>query len=259
MPTFSDSVHARKVQTGFLDREVVVNGRAFRYQVYVPRTYTEAKRWPVILFLHGVGECGDDGLRPTVVGLGDAIRRAPARFPAIVVFPQAPRGAAWTGAPAEAAMAALDRTLEEYAADPDRVYLTGLSMGGDGTWHLACRHPDRFAAVVPVCGRVGRDLCPSTAATADDDVFSALARRLRGVSIWILHGETDTAALVEESRRAATALEAAGAPVRYTELLGIEHNAWDPTYSSPAFLTWLFAQRRGRAWGGRGDQGERGV
>lgn len=253
MALSSDAVHAQEVRTGFLDGTVTVDGHDYRYQVYVPSTYTEAERWPVILFLHGAGERGDDGLRPTIVGLGDAIRRDPARFPAIVVFPQAPEDSTWTGTPAEAAMAALDRTLEEYATDPGRVYVTGLSMGGHGAWYLAYHHPERFAAVAPVCGWVDhhpRFPTRNPVVRDDDEVFHALAQRLRDVPVWIVHGETDTVVPVEESRRAAAALEAVGAPVRFTELIGTDHNAWDPTYASPAFLEWLFAQRRG----GQGDK-----
>src|SRR5690606_27947035 len=126
----------QEVQTGFLDRVVTVAGRTYPYQVYVPREYAAAgeRRFPVILFLHGAGERGDDGLAQTEVGLGPALRRHPSRYPAIVVFPQAPRDSAWTGRVAEAAMAALERTEAEFRTDPDRVYLTGISMGGHGTW-----------------------------------------------------------------------------------------------------------------------------
>ncbi len=244
-----DAMHAQEVQTGFLDRTVTVDGHAYRYQVYVPSTYTEAERWPVILFLHGAGERGTDGLLPTVVGLGDAIRRNPSRYPAIVVFPQAPRDSMWTGTPARAAMAALDRTLNEFATDPDRVYVTGLSMGGNGAWYLAYRYPERFAAVAPICGWVDDHprFTPSDPLVPEGEgsVFEAVAWRLRDVPIWIAHGEVDTVVPPDEARRAAQALRAVGAPVHYVELLGTDHNAWDPTYTSPAFLEWLFAQRRG--------------
>lgn len=239
---------AQEVETGFLDRTVTVADQDHRYQVYVPHDYSASERWPVILFLHGAGERGSDGLLQTAVGLGDAIRRNPTRYPAIVVFPQAPTDSLWTGVPAEAAMAALDRTLEEFATDPSRVYLTGLSMGGHGSWYLAYRHPERFAAVAPVCGFVERlfDMPRGAAVVPDGDgpSFETLARRLADIPVWIFHGEVDPVVPVEQSRRAAEALEAAGADVRYTELLGVDHEAWDPAYRSPAFADWLFAQRR---------------
>jgi predicted peptidase len=236
------------VQTGFIDRTVTVDGGTYRYQVYVPRDYAPSTRWPVILFLHGAGERGSDGLRQTAVGLGAAIRQNPTRYPAIVVLPQSPTDSTWTGTPARAAMAALDATLAAYATDPDRVYLTGLSMGGNGTWYIAYRHADRFAAFAPVCGWIGElPRAPAYAPVvppADGDPYTAVAHKLRGKPVWIFHGEIDAVVPVEDSRQAAAALEAAGAEVRYTELPGINHNSWDPAYASPAFSEWLFAQRR---------------
>jgi predicted peptidase len=243
------AVAAQEIQTGFLDGVVTVAQQDYRYQVYVPRAYDPGQRWPVILFLHGAGERGGDGVLQTVVGLGDAVRRDPARFPALVVFPQAPGDALWTGAPAEAAMAALEAVMVRYATDPDRVYLTGISMGGNGAWYLAYRHPDRFAAVAPICGWVESHPHFSRGQVVpgqDGEPFQALAQRLAGVPIWIFHGDADTAVPVEQSRRAAAALEAAGADVRYTELPGVGHNSWDPAYQSSELSHWLFQQRRGQ-------------
>ncbi len=241
---------SQRVETGFLDRAVTLNGQEYRYQVYVPRTYSAETRWPVILFLHGAGERGRDGLFQTAVGLATAIRGNPDRFPAIVVMPQSPNDSLWTGAPAEAAMAALNRTTDEFSTDPTRVYLTGLSMGGNGTWYLAYRHADRFAAVVPICGwvspRIPRVAPPLAVVPAEDgEPFHALGQRLKNVPIWIFHGEMDPAVPVEESRRAAQALREAGGQVRYTELPGVGHNSWDAAYGSREMITWLFAQRRG--------------
>src|SRR6266516_2449349 len=144
----------QQVQTGFLDRNVTVAGRAYHYQVYVPADYQTKPTWPAILFLHGAGERGNDGLLQTNVGLGPAIRQNPARYPAIVVFPQAPPDSQWVGTPADMAVAALQQTLREFHVDLNRVYLTGLSMGGHGTWYIAYRHPELFAAIVPICGWV---------------------------------------------------------------------------------------------------------
>lgn len=243
-----DGAAGQDVQTGFLDRTVTVSGHEYPYQVYVPATYSDGERWPVVLFLHGAGERGSDGLLQTTVGLGAAIRRNPVRYPAIVVFPQAPPDSLWTGAPADAAMAALEESTSEFSVDPARVYLTGLSMGGNGTWYLAYRYPERFAAVAPVCGWVvGLPRMPASASVVpseDGPPFDALARRLSGLPVWIFHGEIDPVVPVAESRKAAAALEEAGADVRYTELLGVEHESWDAAYASPEFSSWLFAQRR---------------
>src|SRR2546426_2385957 len=141
----------QQVQTGFLDRNITVSGKSYHYQVYVPADYTAKPSWPAILFLHGAGERGDDGLLQTNVGLAPAIRQNPSRYPAIVVFPQVPRDSQWVGTPGEMAVAALQQTMREFHVDPTRVYLTGLSMGGHGTWYVAYRHPELFAAVGPVC------------------------------------------------------------------------------------------------------------
>ncbi len=243
-----EGLAGQTVETGFLDRAVTVGGAEYPYQVYVPRGYAERTRWPVILFLHGAGERGGDGVFQTAVGLGPALRKSPDRYPAIVVMPQAPRDSLWTGRPADAAMAALDRTLEEFSTDPARIYLTGLSMGGHGTWYLAYRHPERFAAIVPICAwvRGGPPLPPESSVVPEEDgePFAALAARLAGVPVWIFHGEVDSVVPVEESRRAAEALERAGVDVRYTEVPGTDHDSWDAAYGSPELTTWLFAQRR---------------
>ena len=241
-------VSAQRVETGFLDRTVTVAGQSYRYQVYVPADYPTKAGWPVIVFLHGAGERGTDGLLQTTVGLGPAIRREPRRFPAIVVFPQAPPDSQWVGAPAEMALAALRQTLSEFHVEPKRVYLTGLSMGGHGAWYLAYRHPELFAAVAPICGWVQdvpqfRGSVPVVPAESGAAV-PALARRLAKTPIWIFHGEMDAVVPVTGSREPAGALKALSTDVRYTEYLGLNHNSWDAVYASDEFTQWLFAQKR---------------
>lgn len=243
------AAQAQTRETGFLDRRVTVAGHAYHYQVYVPTSYTPAQRWPVILFLHGAGERGDDGLLQTQVGLGAALRQNAARFPAIIVFPQAPAESMWTGVPAQMAMAALEETSREFRTDSDRVYLTGLSLGGNGTWYLAYRHPSRFAAIVPICGfvttfRVWSGPFAPVVPPDSGAPFEALARQLRRVPTWVVHGEVDNVVPVEQSRQAAAALKAAGAPVQYLEVPGTGHNAWDAAYGSPSLVSWLLAQHR---------------
>jgi len=239
---------ARAGETGFLDRTVAVRGgEPRRYQVYVPAN-RPAGPLPVILFLHGAGERGSDGLLQTAVGLGAFLRRDAARFPAIVVFPQVPQGQAWDGDSAEAAMEALRRTQAEFRTDPDRVYLTGMSMGGRGSWYLAHRHPGVFAAVAPVCGWVTelpfRPYLQPVVPKEAGDPLKALAKGLGRTPVWIFHGEMDDVVPVEGSREPARVLKELGCDVRYTELPGVGHNAWDPAYGSKAFTDWLFAQRR---------------
>jgi predicted peptidase len=236
-----------RIETGFLNRTVTLGGQTYKYQIFVPAEYTPSQRWPAILFLHGAGERGSDGYIQTQIGLAHAIRQNPSRFPAIVVFPQAPAESTWTGAIARMAIAALDQTTHEYQTDPSRLYLTGLSMGGNGTWYVGYRNPKRFAALAPVCGWIA----PTFWKTADPvvpadsgEIYAAFSRQLRQTPTWIFHGEIDPVVPVDESRKAFAALQAAGAPVQYTEVTGTGHNSWDPAYASPKFWAWLFAQRR---------------
>jgi predicted peptidase len=247
--TNADSAAQVRQETGFLDRSVTLGGLVFRYQVYVPSDYTPTRHWPVLMHLHGAGERGTDGLLQTQGGVGLAIRQNLSRYPAIVVFPQAPKDSLWVGVPAKAAMMALDEAMKEFQADSDRVYLTGLSMGGNGTWYLAYRNPGKFAAVAPICGWVApfnpRFKSFETVVPPDSgSAFQALARQLRRVPIWIFHGEEDPAVPVDQSRQAAEALRGVSTVVQYTELPGVGHNSWDAAYGSAKFTTWLFSQKR---------------
>jgi predicted peptidase len=232
--------------TGFLNRMVTVDGTSHRYQVYVPAEYSRTRRWPVILFLHGSGERGMDGLLQTEVGLGQGIRRHAGRWPAIVVFPQAPPEHRWHGEVAHLALATLDRTLQEFSTDADRVYLVGLSAGGNGVWNLAYRYPERFAALVAVCGWVMPTAERREAILPPDSgpPYPVIARRIRSLPTSIWHGAADGVVPVEESRRMAEALRTAGAEVTYTELPGVGHEAWIPAFDSPELPRWLFARNR---------------
>jgi predicted peptidase len=244
----SGPVSAQQVATGFLDRTVVVAGHDYHYQVYVPADYSTRDKWPVILFLHGSGESGSDGVLQTTAGLGTAIRRNARRFPAIVVFPQAPDGSEWVGTQSDMALAALTQATSEFHGDPDRIYLTGLSMGGYGTWYLAYRHPELFAAVVPICGWIedlpGDQSRDPVVPASDGAPLEAVAGRLGRMPIWIFHGEADSAVPVNGSRGPAAALQSVSGNVRYTEYLGMGHEVWNAVYGSDAFVSWLFAQRR---------------
>jgi predicted peptidase len=232
--------------TGFLNRAVTVDGLRHRYQVYVPAEYSRARRWPVILFLHGSGERGTDGLLQTEVGLGEGIRRHAGRWPAIVVFPQSPPEHRWHGKVAHLALATLDHTLQEFSTDADRVYLAGISAGGNGVWNLAYRYPERFAALVAVCGWVMPTPERREAILPPDSgpPYPVIAGRIRSLPTWIWHGDADSVVPVEESRRMAEALRAVGAAVTYTELPGMGHEAWTVAFDSPDLPRWLFAQNR---------------
>jgi predicted peptidase len=237
---------APAADTGFLNRSVTVDGVDYRYVVYVPRTYNAATLWPVILFLHGSGESGTDGLLQTELGLPRAIRRHQERFPAIVVMPQVDRGKWWSDAAMEKqALAALDASTREFRGDPDRIYLTGLSLGGYGTWSIAANNPGKFAALVPVCGgiiRPGRG-SQSPPDTSSADPYAEAAKKIgSSAAVWVFHGDADESVPVTESRKLTEALKTIGGNVRYTEYPGVPHNSWDLAYNNPEFPTWLFAQ-----------------
>jgi predicted peptidase len=230
----------------FLERTVEWDGIERRYQVYVPAGYRPSRSWPVILFLHGAGERGRDGVLQTEVGLGPVVRRHPAWFPALIVFPQAFEGETWHGEAGRVALTALRQTIEELNGDPARTYVVGLSMGGFGAWELAFEHPDLFAAVVSVSGGL---FAPPPWDILDvpleaEDPYAVVARRLHGMPVWLFHGSEDSAIPVSEARRLHVAFSRGGSPVRYTEYPGQAHRIWDEALAEPELWPWLFAQRR---------------
>jgi len=249
------AVAAPRIETGFLDREVTLGGVGYRYQVFVPVDYTQGKLHPVILFLHGVGEAGEDGLLQTQVGLGPAIRQARERFPFIVVFPQARRNQFWVGEMADLALKTLNRAVEEFNGDPGRLYVTGISLGGHGTWCMAARVPGKFAAIVPICGLVNvkrADLPAERNAFVLKDIpfadspdpYMAVASQILKVPTWIFHGGADPVISPDESRRMFQTLKASGFDVKYTEYDGVGHNSWDKAYAEPDLVPWLLSHRR---------------
>jgi predicted peptidase len=233
-------------ETGFLNRRVVLGGSTSRYQVYLPQDYTRAREWPVILFLHGAGERGTDGLRQTQTGLGTAVRLQPDRFPAVLVMPQAPPDSIWRGTVAEAAVAELETAIKEFRGDRRRIYLVGLSMGAYGSWTMALKRPRMFAALVGVCG----GLLPPSHFTElevelrESDRYAELARRLAHIPVWLFHGALDSLVLPAESRRIHAAFHKAGAKSNYTEYPDVGHESWDPAFADPMLWQWLFQQRR---------------
>lgn len=232
----------------FVERSIDIDGKAHRYQVFVPASVAGGRNPPVIVFLHGSGERGDDGDKPTRVGIGPYIRAHQDDFPAIVVFPQAPEETEW---PDNAALvfATLDAATREFHGDADRTYLTGLSMGGYGTWDMALRAPGRFAALAPVCGGIVHPRRPSMGVAGiagAEDPYALVASHLKDTPVWQFHGAKDDLVLPEYSQRMDAALKAAGArDARLTIFPDANHNSWDPAYSqTPEFWSWLFAQTR---------------
>ncbi len=215
----------------FVAKTLVLQGTTWRYSVYLPPGYRPGQALPVILALHGAGSRGADGLEPRKQSVVIAAQRHPERYPAVMVLPQCPRGRTWSGAVADFALAALERTLEEYGGDRSRLYLVGQSLGARGVVHLAARYPERFAALVAVAGRhPGRE---------------ESARKLKGLPFWVWHGDADPDVPVAESRALVQSLKAVGSQVvHYTELPGRGHDIFEDVYFDEAVSRWLFAQRR---------------
>jgi predicted peptidase len=233
----------------FVERQVTVDGETYHFRVYLPRHYGRLPRhWPVVLFLHGSGERGDDNLKQTRVGIGPALEEHRDRYPCLVVLPQARAGKDWDGPMERVALAALDQTVEELHGDPRRIYLTGVSLGGSGTWYMAARYPHRFAAIVPIAAEVvptGGDQAPADLKKLLDgpNPYLSLARALGPAPVWAFHGADDNEVPVAETRRMVTALQSVKHPVRYTEYPEMGHASWDAAYADPDLVRWMLSQR----------------
>ena len=215
---------------GFVVREVKNGSGSHKYSVFVPRDYSPSKRYPAIVFLHGIGEAGGDGKKSTTVGIGPAIARRGGDFPFIVLFPQT--GWDWTKKEAgQLVLDVLDDAAGAYAIDRERVALTGLSSGGKGTWVLGARYPQVWSALVPM------------GSYAAYDAVSTLAK-LR-MPIWALHNSGDFIVPVGGTRGMIKKLKQAGGNPRYTEYGSVGHNCWDKAYDEGELFAWLQQQRRG--------------
>lgn len=223
----SDQPQAGEVVKGFLMKSVEVDGKPTGYVVYVPPEYDPAKPMPTIIHLNGHGECGTDGLRQ-VFHFGCAVILNVEKWPFIIVFPQKQSpDTAWQDEEAMA-MAALDKTRREYNVDQSRIYLTGLSQGGHGTWAIAANHPDLFAAIAPICGSGEK----------------SMAEKLVNMPIWIFHGEDDPVVNVESARQMAEYLKAAGGSCKLTIYPGVGHNSWDKAYREEELGEWFLQHRK---------------
>jgi predicted peptidase len=205
------------------------------YLLFLPRGYEAKaeKRWPMILFLHGAGERGTDIWKVAVHGPPKNVTAQP-DFPFIVVSPQCPEHQVWSK---DVLLALLNEVTENYAVDTNRVYLTGLSMGGYGTWDLGLAYPDKFAAIVPICG--GGQMISVLLPGADN------GRALRSLGVWAFHGGKDPVVPVEESQRMVDALKKAGVQdVKLTVYPEAGHDSWTETYNNPQLYDWLLKHDR---------------
>jgi|SRR5580658_3736588 poly(3-hydroxybutyrate) depolymerase len=232
-------------ETGFLNRRVQVNSVTYRFVVYLPEDYRrdDGKLWPVILFLHGRGERGSEGLWQTQTGLPQEIRDHPERWPFVIVMPQCPIPAHWTDpAMMNMAMAALDQESAEFHGDPDRTYLTGLSLGGYGAWELARLYPHRWAAVTIAASGIFWSYAPDRwqrEATLTSEYAQAVGR----TPIWLFHGSDDPVVPPRESELMFDAVKAAGGHIRLWIYQGLQHDSWTRAYNEPELPRWLLSHR----------------
>jgi predicted peptidase len=233
-------VTAHQLSTTRID----VQGRSIPVVIATPNAPPPRSGWPVVLFLHGSGELGDDGQKHLAVGLIPAVTLHPARWPAIIVAPQLPEGRWATHH--DIALAALELALRTSPCDPTRVALTGLSNGGQGAWSLAAEYPTRFTSVVVVCGP---SLIPADADSALTKPLPTLtgaqaARTIESLSkqrIWAFHGDKDDVVPVEHTQAMQRAIRAANphSPLRVNYLQNVDHAAWTPAYADEDVALWL--------------------
>ncbi len=224
-----------QVQTVKVFKFQKVLSASVRYLLFLPKGYdaTSAKRWPLILFLHGAGERGTDVWKVATHGPPKNVAQNP-DFPFVVVSPQCPEGERWSD---EILLGLLDDVTRDLQVDTDRVYLTGLSMGGYGSWSLGLSHPERFAAIVPICG--GGELITVLLAGGEK------GRALKSLGVWAFHGGKDPVVPLEESQRMVDILKKVGAQdVKLTVYPEAGHDSWTEAYKNPELYEWLLSHHR---------------
>jgi predicted peptidase len=235
----------------FVRNEFTMSGNTLPYRIIYPDNYDKAKKYPLVMFLHGSGERGNDNESQLVHGsrlfLNEANRKA---FPAIVVFPQCPTSSSWVKInvdrsvepaklvldyktepewPLIAANELVKKIANEEAVDRSRIYISGLSLGGFGTFESVFRYPDLYAAALPICG--GGDT-------------NSYDKRVSKTAFWLFHGDADQAVNVALSREMAAKLKSLKVENRYTEYPGVQHNSWNNAFAEADYLKWMFAHKR---------------
>lgn len=233
----------------YLKKEFRADGVSLPYRILFPEQYDEQKKYPLILVLHGAGERGNDNEKQLIHGselfLDSAVRK---NYPAIVVFPQCPQDNYWSSVsiarnqtppvfdfdygrpittPLKLAVSLVQRLIQQEAVDPRCVYITGLSMGGMGTFEAVHRFPEIFAAALPICG--GGDTKNYKQVKTD---------------FWVFHGSEDAVVGVQYSRTMVDKLKSLRVKTKYTEYPGVNHNSWDNAFAEPDFLKWMFRRKR---------------
>jgi predicted peptidase len=198
----------------------------FYYVEYLPKDYDPAKEYPLVLFLHGAGERVQDPHQAMFHGYMKYVREQGKEYPFIFIAPQCIGNAYW-GSYTESLSAFLDFILETYAVDRRRVYLTGLSMGGTGTWMFAMARPNTFAAIMPVCG---------------SGIYWNVANLLK-TPIYMVHGDCDTCVPISNSVEMLTSINSRGGNAKLKICYGVGHDAWNYAYTDDTLLEWMLSQR----------------
>jgi predicted peptidase len=215
---------------GFVGRTYKGGSHAMRYRLFIPNGYDPAKKYPLVLWLHGSGSVGNDNRKQisSASTLGTHTWTRPenqSKYPTFVLAPQSSR--AWTS-PGElqTVIEILEALEKEFSIDSQRLYVAGQSLGGYGTWAIIALRPDMFAAAIPLCG----------------GGHVADAARIANVPIWAFHGAADPTVSVWESRKMIEAIKKVGGKPHYTEYPGVRHEVWERTFKEPGLLDWVFAQ-----------------
>jgi len=212
-------------QTAELFKKVIRKTVKLNYLQYTPDGFSKKKKWPLVLFLHGAGERGND-LSKLVKHGPPKLVEAGKEFQFVLISPQCPEDSWWR---TEALIALVDEVVETFPIDASRVYVTGLSMGGYGTWALAGDYPERFAAIAPICGGGTRQH----------------ARRIAQAQIptWAFHGAKDKTVPIEESERLVAFVEKFGWSADFTIYPEAGHDSWTETYNNPKIFKWLLSHK----------------
>jgi predicted peptidase len=223
-------------QGDLIDRELSIKGEKYLHHIYLPpQTKKDTTALPLVVFLHGIRERGSGGF---IKGMfSTVVKQYLKQLPAIVLFPQCRPGKYWSDAAMDEMVARQIESLDaEFSVDRARQYLLGVSMGGYGVWHFATRYPQKFAALVSICG--GSPLTTG-------DRFAPIAERIGKTPAWLFHGAEDNIVQVSESRALVAALKARGGSVKYSEYPNVGHNVWLNALGEKELIPWLLAQKNG--------------
>ncbi len=214
-------------QSKTFEKQIVKNIK-INYLLYLPDNYSDKKIFPLMIFLHGAGERGEDIQKVKLHG-PPMLAEKQKDFPFVLISPQCQENERWTDPlNVDALINLIDEIIIKYKIDKERIYLTGLSMGGYGTWNLASLYPDKFAAIAPVCG--GGD--------------TRKAYKLKSIPTWVFHGAKDMVVPISESETMVEALQKIGGDVKFTVYPEADHDSWTETYDNPELFKWFLRQKK---------------